>query len=46
MLSLVQYEDLEQLCADPRARAAVLADMDAVGREAQVILQNDIYFLF
>lgn len=32
---LMQYEDLGQLCNDPRARAAVLADMDAIGREAQ-----------
>lgn len=32
-----QYENLGQLCNDPRARAAVLAEMDDVGREAQVM---------
>ncbi|OIT18637.1 PREDICTED: long chain acyl-CoA synthetase 7, peroxisomal-like [Nicotiana attenuata] len=32
----LQYESLGQLCNDPRAKAAVLAEMDAVGREAQL----------
>ncbi|TVU26987.1 hypothetical protein EJB05_29565, partial [Eragrostis curvula] len=32
----IQYEDLRQLCADPRAKAAVLADMDSIGKEAQL----------
>ncbi|KAF7043261.1 hypothetical protein CFC21_052645 [Triticum aestivum] len=32
----IQYEDLRQLCSDPRARAAVLADMDSIGKEAQL----------
>lgn len=32
----MQFEDLEQLCNDPRARAAVLAEMNAVGKEGQV----------
>ncbi|MCD7453755.1 Long chain acyl-CoA synthetase 7 peroxisomal [Datura stramonium] len=31
----IKYENLEQLCND-QARAAVLAEMDAVGREAQL----------
>ncbi|XP_058083997.1 long chain acyl-CoA synthetase 6, peroxisomal-like isoform X3 [Magnolia sinica] len=32
----IQYEDIKQLCNDPRARIAVLADMDGIGREAQL----------
>ncbi|KAL2942078.1 Long chain acyl-CoA synthetase 7 peroxisomal [Bienertia sinuspersici] len=30
----IKYEDLGQLCRHPRAKAAVLAEMDALGREA------------
>lgn len=32
----MQYEDLGQLCKNPRARSAVLADMNVIGKEAQV----------
>ncbi|KAG6646024.1 long chain acyl-CoA synthetase 7, peroxisomal-like [Carya illinoinensis] len=32
----IKFENLGQLCNDPRARAAVLAEMDDVGREAQL----------
>uniref|UniRef100_A0A6N2LWB7 Long-chain-fatty-acid--CoA ligase n=2 Tax=Salix viminalis TaxID=40686 RepID=A0A6N2LWB7_SALVM len=32
----IKYDDLGQLCNDPRARAAVLADMDLIGKEAQL----------
>ncbi|OIV95005.1 hypothetical protein TanjilG_22202 [Lupinus angustifolius] len=31
----IKYNNLAQLCNDPKAKAAVLADMDACGREAQ-----------
>ncbi|PWA65218.1 long-chain acyl-CoA synthetase 6 [Artemisia annua] len=32
----IKFESLEQLCNDPRTRTAVLADMDAAGKEAQL----------
>jgi long-chain acyl-CoA synthetase len=32
----IQHEDLRQLCADPKARSAVLAEMDSIGKEAQL----------
>ncbi|KAF5813638.1 putative long-chain-fatty-acid--CoA ligase [Helianthus annuus] len=32
----IKYDDLRQLCSDPRAKAAVLAEMDDLGREAQL----------
>ncbi|KAJ9681988.1 hypothetical protein PVL29_018059 [Vitis rotundifolia] len=32
----IKYENLGHLCNDPRARTAVLTEMDAIGREAQL----------
>uniref|UniRef100_A0A166H571 AMP-dependent synthetase/ligase domain-containing protein n=1 Tax=Daucus carota subsp. sativus TaxID=79200 RepID=A0A166H571_DAUCS len=32
----IMYENLHQLCNDPRTKAAVLADMDVVGRQSQI----------
>ncbi|KAG6507164.1 hypothetical protein ZIOFF_032505 [Zingiber officinale] len=40
LLSLLsfQYEDLGKLCNDQRTKAAVLAEMDAVGKQAQATI--------
>ncbi|XP_031097760.1 long chain acyl-CoA synthetase 6, peroxisomal-like [Ipomoea triloba] len=32
----IKYNDLEELCSNAKARSAVLADMDAIGKEAQL----------
>ncbi|KAH7654854.1 long-chain acyl-CoA synthetase protein [Dioscorea alata] len=32
----IKYDDLQQLCNDQRVRAAVLADMDNLGKQAQL----------
>ncbi|XP_047310054.1 long chain acyl-CoA synthetase 6, peroxisomal-like isoform X2 [Impatiens glandulifera] len=32
----IKYNDLEELCNNPRIKAAVLADMDEIGKEAQL----------
>ncbi|CAI0429901.1 unnamed protein product [Linum tenue] len=32
----IKFDNLEQLCNDPRTKAVVLSDMDAIGREAQL----------
>ncbi|CAI0466075.1 unnamed protein product [Linum tenue] len=32
----IKYNDLERLCNDPRSKATILADMDAIGREAHL----------
>uniref|UniRef100_A0A0D6QY03 Long-chain-fatty-acid--CoA ligase n=1 Tax=Araucaria cunninghamii TaxID=56994 RepID=A0A0D6QY03_ARACU len=32
----IKFDNLSQLCSDPRAKAAVLSDMDVIGREAQL----------
>ncbi|KAK6265851.1 hypothetical protein QUC31_016688 [Theobroma cacao] len=38
----IKYKDFGQLCNDPRARAAVQAEMDAVGREAQAMPLDEL----
>lgn len=32
----IKYKELQELCTDAKAKAAVLADMDSIGRESQL----------
>ncbi|PKA62940.1 Long chain acyl-CoA synthetase 7, peroxisomal [Apostasia shenzhenica] len=32
----IQYDSLQQLCSDPRARAAMLSEMDDIGKQAEL----------
>lgn len=43
----MQYGDLRELCVNPKVKAAVLSDMDTVGREAQAMhLRNHFLFIY
>lgn len=46
-LCYMQYGDLRELCNNPKAKAAVLSDMDNIGREAQAIhLRIQFFFTY